>query len=135
MSSRTNVNRDLLVIENRGYASTDMTIKGVAAHADLKAGAVLSVDTGATSSEKGKLFLTNKSSATVKSPDYVLLKDVQAQSTDVVIPRTSLLAAGVVNASKLSFLAGTTYTDVHTAAKNNGIIFESFDELSDYDNG
>lgn len=133
--SETNVSRDLLVIENRGYAATDMTIHGIAAHGDVKAGAVLSVDTGATSSEKGKLFLVNKSSATLKSPDYVLLKDVQAQTADVVIPRSSLLAAGIVNVDRLSFLPGTTWKDVHTEAKNNGIIFENFDELSEFNNG
>ena len=132
--ARENIDTSSLVLENRGYASADMVLGTHATSVGLKAGAVLAVDAG-TAANKGKLMLVDKSNVSLNAPAYVLLVDFNGSATaDTTIPALKLLAAGRVDASRLSFHTGTAYTDVHAAAKNNGIVFVPVEQLAAYDN-
>ena len=119
-----------LVIVNHGVAPINYTIKaGQGASNALSKGSVLAIN----AADSNKLYLVNSGEANYKTPDFVLLKDVDTTS-DVTAYPGMLLGAGIVNSDKLIFGGSDTITTHYNGLKGNGIIAVNPDSLEAYDN-
>lgn len=122
-----NLDNTPFVLQNIGGPPENLS---VASGQSLSAGSVLGVI-----SASGMLQLVDSSNSDgSESPEYVLLKDVDASAADVEVDKNAFLAVGKVYADKLIFGGSDTLSDHHLALKKSGIIAITADDLESYDN-